>query len=155
MNRITSTVVHSHCSSFILYLGFISTSNILPHCQSPITSGMNVIPSHHVSIFKWDFKCNSSIQTIHWWDRFNPFGSRGCGLQQFEYPGGVTTSSEPFAAVIVADTGNKRVCSFSFATDHRGYGTLNQTHEFGHQIFKEPLGLIFLCTIALHVHLSW
>lgn len=45
--------------------------------------------------------------------RFEPFGSKGHGQNQFYHPGGVTTTNEPQAAVIVADTGKRKITATS------------------------------------------
>jgi len=69
------------------------------------------------------------------------FGSRGSGANQFEYPGGLTTTSEPHAALVVADTGNRRVCLFRVKSDHYGHGTFDLNFFFGHQMFEAPTGV--------------
>lgn len=75
--------------------------------------------------------------------RFQPFGCRGTGDNQFMCPSGVTTTRYLGANVIVADTGNRRVSTFRIGTDHLGYGTLQQTDSFGNQIFAAPTGVEF------------
>jgi len=69
------------------------------------------------------------------------FGTRGSGAHQFESPGGVTTTSEPNAAVIVADTGNRRVSLFRVKSDHYGEGIYQLNFFFGHQMFEAPTGV--------------
>ena len=69
------------------------------------------------------------------------FGSRGSGAKQFESPGGVTTTNEPHAALIVADTGNRRVSLFRVKSDHYGHGTFDLNFFFGHQLFEVPTGV--------------
>ena len=73
--------------------------------------------------------------------RFEPFGSYGQGRHQFSYPGGVTTTSDPNASVICADTGNRRVVHFRITSDCHGYGLLEETQSFGQMTFQQPLGL--------------
>jgi len=53
----------------------------------------------------------------------------------------VTTTSEPNAAVIVADTGNRRVSLFRVKSDHYGEGIFDLNFFFGHQIFEAPTGI--------------
>ena len=73
--------------------------------------------------------------------RFNPFGERGNDRNQFLNPSGVTTTNIPGSQMVVADTGNKRVCFVGISTTQHGYGQLTVTHSFGGQIFEEPVGL--------------
>jgi len=85
------------------------------------------------------------------------FGSRGSGATQFEFPGGVTTTSEPNAAVVVADTGNRRVSLFRVTSDHYGEGVLQLNFFFGHQVFDAPTGVEYdpargLLVVADQVH---
>jgi hypothetical protein len=69
------------------------------------------------------------------------FGCRGSGPNQFDNPGGVTTTNEHYGKVVVADTGNRRVCLFRVKSDHYGYGSLDLNFYFGHQIFRAPTGV--------------
>ena len=73
--------------------------------------------------------------------RFNPFGQKGTGTNEFQYPAGVISTNIPRSQFIVADTGNKRVCSVGINTTPHGYAALSFTRTFGQQVFEEPLGL--------------
>ena len=73
--------------------------------------------------------------------RFNPFGKKGTGENEFQSPSGVVTTSIPRSQFIVADTGNRRVCCIGISTTPHGYGQLSFTRTFGQQVFEEPLGL--------------
>ena len=80
-------------------------------------------------------------RALYWLATRHRFGSRGSGATQFEFPGGVTTTSEPNAAVVVADTGNRRVSLFRVTSDHYGEGVLQLNFFFGHQVFDAPTGV--------------
>ncbi|KAK2192575.1 hypothetical protein NP493_26g01021 [Ridgeia piscesae] len=75
--------------------------------------------------------------------RFEPFGRRGSGKNEFLFPGGVVTTPITGANVIVADTGNRRVVYLGTLSDQHGHGFFEQHLEFGNQVFSKPMGIAY------------